>query len=129
MKKYLIILYFIVCIALMAISEAFNDTGVKIWAHRIELFYILVLISGPFLFKLQGWQNWAVFIISLVFWRIVGFDYIYNLFAGHSWDYHGSLKVWDKVLSKTPEHGIIFGRIIFLAGAIFIPLQNLRTKS
>ena len=125
MKKALIILYFIVCIVLMALSEALNDAGVKLWAHRAELFYILVLISGPFIFKLQGWKNWAVFIISLILWRVVGFDYIYNLFAGHPWNYHGGLKGWDKVLSRIPEHGIIFGRIIFLTGAIFIPIQNL----
>lgn len=128
MKRYLIILYFIVCVVLMAISEAFNDTGVKLWAHRIELFYILCLISGPFLFKLQGWQNMAIFIISLVLWRIVGFDYIYNLFAGHPWNYHGTVKLWDSVLSRIPEHGIVFCRIIFLTAAIFVPIQNLRMK-
>ena len=124
MKRVLIILYFIICITLMALSDAFDLNGLKLWAHGIEAFWILFLISGPFIFKLNR-KHWIAFVLSLAFWRIAGFDYLYNLFAGLPWDFHGTTSSWDIFLSKQPEFGIVFGRIIFLTAAIFVPIREL----
>ena len=124
-KPYLIISYFITCIALAALSDAMLDFGRKVLAHSVEAGGLLILISGPFIFKLER-RHWLAYVLAFAFWRVVGFDYLYNLFAGLPWDFHGSTSIWDRILSKQPEHGILFGRIVFLLAAISIPFRYLK---
>jgi len=126
MKPYLIISYIILCLVIGAWADALFDSGVKLWAHSLGALEILLLLSGAFVFNLRR-KDWVVFIVTFILWRVVGFDYLYNLFRGLEWDYIGSTSNWDLFLSK--QQGIIFGRIIFLIGAIFIPIQYKWTQN
>ena len=126
MKPYLIILYIILCIAVTALTDALNFLDFGTWAHTANAAGILLLISGPFIFKLER-RHWVAYIVAFAFWRVVGFDYLFNLFAGLPWDYIGVVSFWDKVLSKVPPHGLIFIRAVFMIAAVAIPLQYMKS--
>ena len=124
MKPYLIILYLIVLIALGASSDALNDTGMKTIGHTLGALEVGGLLICATLFRINLSQLFA-FIAAYVCFRIVGFDYIYNLVAGLPLDYHGDSSLWDGFLSQFPHHGILFARAIFLAVGVSIPFKFL----
>ena len=125
MKAYLIILYIIGCTVIHALADASFDDGLKLWGHSLEAISIAMFISGAFIFDLKR-KHWGWLLVAFACWNIVGFDYLYNLFRGLPWDFHGTTSNWDIFLSKYPEHGIIFARVIFLIAGIFIPLRELK---
>ena len=119
MKPYLIILYFIACIAVGASADALGgDMG-----HYLEPLEILMCLSGALIFKPQRW--WA-FLISYVSFRIVGFDIIHNLVSGEVWNYIGSVGYWDKFFGHYPPSGLIWLRGIFLLLGGSITLRYLK---
>ena len=125
MKAFWIILYLLTCIALGAAGDALNTEGVKTIGHLLEALEVALLISGGLLFKLTR-RNLLTFFLAYVFLRVAGFDYIYNLVAGESWDYIGTSNWWDQLLTKQMPSGLLFGRIIFLIAGISIPIKELR---
>ncbi len=125
MKALWIILYLLACIALGATADALNSVGVKTIGHLFNALEVGLLISGGLLFKLTR-RNLLAFFLAYVFLRVAGFDYIYNLVAGESWDYIGTSNWWDQLLTKQMPSGLLFGRIIFLIAGISIPIKELR---
>lgn len=124
MKPYLIILFIIFTIAVTALADAFAFLYFGTWAHLTKAAGYLLLISGPFIFRLER-RHWLAYVLAFTFWRVVGFDYLFNLFAGLPWNYIGVVSFWDKFLAMVPQHGIIFGRVIFMIAAVSIPLRYL----
>lgn len=124
MKNLAIILYLIVCVAIGASADGLSISGGKLLAHSLEALEILMLLSAALLFKLVGWRQWLILIISYTLFRIVGFDYIHNLVAGLPWNYIGGTSRWDLFLASQPQHGIVFARVIFLIAAIFVPIKE-----
>ena len=126
-KPYLIILYLIVCVVLGAMGDGLNDDGFKSIGHIIKAVEVGLLISGAFIFNLNK-RDWAAFFFAYVFWRVVGFDFAYNITRGLPILYVGISNEWDQFLSKFPAHGIVFARAIFMMVAIAIPFKHLRKE-
>ena len=127
MKPYLIIAYLIVCVVLGALVDTLFNDGAKLFSHLFGAVEIFLVASGAFIFNLKR-RHWLWYMAAFAAWHIVGFDYMYNLFAGLPWDYHGTTSWWDLFLSKYPEHGIIFTRVIFLLAGVFIPIRELNNE-
>jgi len=125
MKPYLTILYLIACVALGAAADSTAHLSYYDLSVVFDLIEKFMLLSGPFIFRLTFKQWWAYVFVLLLFY-MVGFDYAYNWIHGLRWDYHGTVKTWDKILSKYPEHGILYTRAILLTAAISITFRYLK---
>lgn len=124
MRKALIILFLIMMVIIAAISDGLFDEGLKIWGHSLEAIEILLLVSGPFLFKLKR-RDWIPYLVSLIAFRVCFFDYTYNLVRHLPIFFVGNTSWWDIFLSKQPPHGLVFGRIIFLTLAVALPIKEI----
>ena len=122
MKPYLIILYLIGLVVLGAAADALNDTDMKTIGHALGAVEVVGLLIGGMLFNLTR-RHVLAFIAAYVCFRIVGFDYTYNLVSGLPLGYHGTSCLWDGFLSQFPHHGILFARAIFLAVGVSIPFK------
>jgi hypothetical protein len=92
----------------------------------ITIITILFLtLSGAAIFRITP-RRLITWIAVYVCMRIAGFDYLYNLFAGLPWDFHGTTSLWDRFLGSHPEHGIVFAKSIFLGSGIGIAYWELR---
>jgi len=124
MRPYLIILYFIVCVIIGAVGDAFFDSSLKIWAHGLDAVEVGLLLSAALIFKPK---HWLPFLLTYICWRIVFFDIAYNLSTGLPWDYLGNTSLWDRILSKYPVHGLYFTKGIFAILGVSLPTRYLQT--
>ena len=124
MKPYLVILYLIACVVLGASADAYFDVGHKLLGHTLGAVEVVVLISGSFVFNLNR-RKWIPFLLAYVFWRVVGYDYLYNLFSGLPWNYIGNTSFWDITIAKVLPSGLIWIRAVFLVAAVFVPIREL----
>ena len=120
MKRYLIILYFILFVVLSALSDAIDN---KMWAHSLEVIWKGMLIFAIPIFKPK---KWLIFIGVLVCWNVIGFDLLYNLFSGLEWDYIGSTSLWDKFHSMYPSFALVWLRGIVLALVVSLHWRYLK---
>jgi len=125
LRPYLIILYLLACVILLALGDGLFDKGLKLLGHPIQAFSLVVCIAGPVLFgvslrKLTWW------VIALACWHIVAFDYSYNLINGLPWNFVGGTSIWDLFVAKQLPSGVIWGRVIFLLLGTFIPIRELK---
>jgi len=127
LKPYLTILYLIACVILGAAADSTAHLSYYDLSVAFDLIEKFMLLSGPFIFRLTFKQWWA-YVVALLLFYMVGFDYAYNLIHNLPWDYHGSVKMWDKILSQFPHHGIIFTRVILLTAAISIIFRYLKPR-
>ena len=125
MRALIIILYLFTCVIIGATADALFDEGIKVWAHAVDALETGLIISGAFLFKLQR-RDWLAFIIAYICWRIVGFDYTYNLVRDLPLSYIGGTGWWDMLLAQWIPGGVLFGRFIFLLAAVAIPFKHLK---
>ena len=124
MRPFLIIGYLIACVVIAAVGDGVFDDGAKGWGHILEAIETLMLVSGPFIFRLKR-RQWLAYVIALVAFRIGFFDYTYNLVRGLPLAFVGSTSWWDMLIAKQYPHGLLFGRIIFLILACSLPFQHL----
>lgn len=125
LKPYLIISYLLTCVIIGAMADGLFDEGIKVWAHAVDALETGLIISGAFLFKLQR-HDWLAFIIAYICWRVVGFDYTYNLVRDLPLSYMGGTGWWDMLLAQWIPGGVLFGRCIFLLAAVAIPFKHLK---
>ncbi len=122
MKAFYIILYLIFCVAIGAVSDGLNDDGAKYAGHVLGAVEVGLLIAGAFLFDLRR-RDGVAFIAIYIAWRIVGFDYAYNLTRGLPLGYLGESSFWDSFFAKQNPIGVTFARIIFLSLGITLPIK------
>ena len=125
MKPYLIISYFIACMVAGAAADSLSNMNYTNLSVACDLAEKFMLISGVFIFRL-GWRQWVPYILALLMFYLVGFDYVYNWIHELPWDYHGSVKAWDIFLSKMPTHGIVFTRVILLTLGVSVSIRYLK---
>lgn len=126
MKAVYTILFLIFCVAVGAVSDGLNDDGAKRAGHVLGALEVGLLISGAFLFDLRR-RDWVAFLVIYVCWRIVGFDYAYNLTRGLPILYLGESSFWDSFFSKQLPAGVTFARIIFLSLGVCLPFKYLKS--
>ena len=124
MKKLLIILYLILCVAVGAVADGLFDDGLKVWGHALGAVEVALLFSFAFLFNLKR-GDLLPLALAYIFFRIAGFDYIYNLTSDNPIFFNGSTSLWDNFLSQFPTHGITFAKSLFLITGVFIPINEL----
>ena len=122
MKPYLIISYLIVLVSLGAVADGLNDANIKIIGHALGAVEVGGLLVCMGVFNLKRTDILSL-LVAYVCFRIVGFDYIYNLTVGLPMNYHGKSSLWDGFLLQFPHHGILFARVIFLAVGVSIPFK------
>jgi hypothetical protein len=125
MKPYLIILYLIACVAAGAAADSLDHMNYVELSVAMDLLEKFMLISGAFIFRLEL-RQWFPYILAMLFFYVVGFDYFYNWIHNLPWDYHGTVKAWDRFLSKYPTSGIVFTRVILLTAGTSITLRYLK---
>jgi len=125
MKPYLVILYLMACVIVGASGDGLMDDGAKLWGHGLNALETALLISGAFVFNLNR-KQWLAFIVAYVAFRIVGFDYAYNLSRGLPWDFIGFTSGWDLFLKKQLPSGVLFGRALFLILGVSVSLRNFK---
>jgi hypothetical protein len=124
MRPYLIILYFIVCVIIGAVGDAFFDNSLKLYAHGLDAIEVGLLLSAGLIFKPD--KKWWAFLIVYLCMRIMFFDISYNLSCGLPWDYIGNTSLWDKWFSRYPVHGLYFTKGIFFILGISISTRYLK---
>lgn len=125
MRPYAIILYLLVSVIVGAVSDGLNDGGVKVLGHALGATEIVLLISGAFLFRLER-RTWIWYIVAYVSFRILAFDYTYNITRGLDLLYLGDSSLWDRFFSKQYPIGLLFARLIFAFVGIGITFNELR---
>lgn len=120
MKQLSVILYFIAVVIIGALGDALYDTGVKVWAHSLEVLWGAMLL---FAFPIFKPSSWIAFVVALIAWNVVGFDTLYNLFAGLEWNYIGTTSLWDRFFSNYPYQGLLWVKGIFLILAVSLPIK------
>jgi len=125
MKRYLIILYLIALVAVGAAADSLAHMNYVELSVAMDLLEKFLLLSGPFIFRLNI-KQWFIYVLALLLFYMVGFDYFYNWIHSLPWDYHGSVKLWDRVLAQFPTHGIVFTRVILLTLGVSLTLKYLR---
>jgi hypothetical protein len=123
MRALLIILFFTVCVVVGAAGDAMMLDS-KLIAHPLQAVEVLLLLCGAAIFRITPRQliAWVVVYVCI---RVAGFDYLYNLFAGLPWDFHGTTSIWDRFLGSHPEHGIAFSKTVFLMIGIGVAYYEL----
>lgn len=124
MRWWIFILLILLAVSASAAADGLMDEGIKMWGHAIgsaETFLLIILGVS-----ITGWRRAAWLIAAYICWRIVAFDYIYNLTRGLPWDYAGTTSLWDAFISKQQPVGLLFGRLVFLVVAIAIPIKNFK---
>jgi hypothetical protein len=86
----------------------------------LDILEKLLLFSGVFIFRIK----FVPYVIGLLVFYMVGFDYFFNWIHHLPWDYHGTVKAWDIFLSKIPTSGIVFVRIILLTFGVTVTIRN-----
>lgn len=88
------------------------------WVVAIALFTIWFLI---FALPFDGYYVpvWKI-VLGFIFVRWLYFDFIYNLFAGNRWDYYGSKKTYDKIMTALGEWGLMMKIICGIIGVVFL---------
>ena len=125
MKPYLVIVYLFACVIAGASADGLMDEGVKLWGHGIGALEIALVMSIFPIFNLTR-KQWLAVMVAYVSFRIVGFDYTYNLSRGLPWDFIGFTSGWDLFLKKQLPSGVIFGRTIFLAFGVALSIRNFK---
>jgi len=124
MKGLYTILFCIAAVAVGAVSDGLNDDGAKYIGHLLGALEVGLLISGAFILDLKR-RDWLAFFLTYVFWRMVGFDLIYNVTRSLPILYTGASSYWDAFLSKQLPQGIVFARVIIAGLAVGIPLKHI----
>lgn len=125
MKPFYIIGYLLIAVVLGSVSDGLNDDGLKVLGHSLEALEILLLISGAFLLKLSS-RDWVPYLVTYISFRILGFDYLYNLTRGLPWSYLGSSSYWDLFFVKQYPGGILFARVIFGILGVSLPFKYMK---
>lgn len=125
MRAITIILYLILAVIVGGVSDGLNDTGVKILGHALGSLEIVLLISGAFLFRLER-RSWIAYLVAYISFRILAFDYTYNITRGLDLLYLGSSSLWDLFFSKQYPGGVLFARIIFAGLGVGVTYNELK---
>ena len=95
----------------------------KIFENWMQWLIALILFGVWLVFALQFDKFyvpvWKI-VLGFVFVRWLFFDFIYNLFAGNRWDYYGSKKTYDKIMTALGEWGLMMKIICGIIGVIFL---------
>jgi len=118
----LLILYIIVCISAGAIADGLNDTGHGKAGHLLEAAEMLLALTGATIFAVTT-QTLIPYLTAYIGFRIALFDIIYNISSHRKVFSQGSGNVWDDFLSKYPQIGVVFMRMVFLLLAIGISIR------
>jgi hypothetical protein len=88
------------------------------WLTAFALFASwFVLVALPFdNYSVPIWKQ----VLGFIFVRWLYFDFIYNLFAGNRWDYYGSKKTYDKIMTALGEWGLMMKIICGIIGVCFL---------
>jgi hypothetical protein len=88
------------------------------WIIAIGLFLIwLFLIALPFdKYFVETWK----LIAGFVFVRYLVFDVVWNLVYGVKWDYYGTTKLYDRVMTKLGSWGWMMKAICGIIGICFL---------
>ena len=87
------------------------------WLIALILFGVWLVFALQFdKFYVPVWK----IVLGFVFVRWLFFDFIYNLFAGNRWDYYGSKKTYDKIMTALGEWGLMMKIICGIIGICFL---------
>ena len=75
-----------------------------IWAYHFDGYYVPI----------------AKLIIGFVFIRFAIFDVAWNLARGVKWNYYGTVKWYDRIMTQLGEYGYMLKAICGLIGIIFL---------
>ena len=82
----------------------------------VGLFAVWFLVFALPIHYVPIWKQ----VLGFVFVRWLFFDFIYNLFAGNRWDYYGSKKTYDKIMTALGEWGLMMKIICGIIGVVFL---------
>ncbi len=93
-----------------------------------------------FIFK--GWMQWLIavalfgvwliialnakyipiskLILGFIFVRFLIFDLAYNLTNGQKWDYYGTTKLYDRIMTKLTDWGTFMKIVCGIVGIVFL---------
>jgi len=86
------------------------------WLTAFALFASWFFIFALPIHYVPIWKQ----VLGFVFVRWLFFDFIYNLFAGNRWDYYGSKKTYDKIMTALGEWGLMMKIICGIIGVVFL---------
>jgi hypothetical protein len=121
------LLYAFLFIAFEAITEAlikkhypdsFIFKGWLQWIIAIALFGVwLFAIALPFdKYYVPTWK----LIMGFIGVRFLIFDFAYNLTFGLKWNYYGTTKLYDRIMNKLGEYGLMLKVICGIIGVCFL---------
>jgi hypothetical protein len=122
----MVLLFTVLFNALEAVYEALYDRGKKSLSAVLE-FVLRAGVVVICLYYLSGYRfllyelipMWKVF-IGFVFVRFAIFDLIWNLTRGMKWNYYGSVKLYDRIMTKFGGFGWFVKIICGIVGICFL---------
>lgn len=124
MRIFIVISYLLTLVALGAVGDGLNNSGVQTWGHLLNALEIAGLFLFLIVFKITTWRIAIICLISYTCFRVFGFDYLRNIVAGQELFYMGGDNWWDMSLVKQHPGGLLFARVLFLALGIGLTIKE-----
>jgi len=122
-KGLAVVGYHTATICLGAVADAQFDMGNKNLSHTLHAVEVGALIGGPFVFKVKRSEALS-YILSYGFLRFSFFDSFYNMTRDLPLMYNGTTSVYDRTMSKMPDHGKYWVKSCSLIVGFAIPIKS-----
>jgi hypothetical protein len=110
-------------IILEAVFEGLKVVGYHVASEIIEAIYLIIVslmafgwLNRKYIFKDIKADRFIIIIIGFLLLRFAIFDSIWNIAAGQPWNYHGTTKLYDKIMSSLGSWGWMLKAIAGLWG-------------
>ena len=123
-KGVAVVGYHTLTICLGAVADAQFDMGNKNLSHTLHAVEIGAVLSGGFIFKPKGTDEILSYILSYGFLRFSFFDSFYNMTRDLPLMYNGTTSVYDRTMSKMPDHGKYWVKSCSLIVGFAIPIKS-----
>jgi hypothetical protein len=111
-------------VACGAIGDGLNDRGDKQWGHTLKALEAGMLISGPFVWKVER-RELVAYIAPYVLHRYAAYDMYWNAIMDQDLLYNGQSSGYDKVMNQMAPGGKVWTKSISFGLAIAIPINEL----
>jgi hypothetical protein len=111
-------------VAAGAIGDGLNDRGDKEWGHALKALEVGLLLSGPFVWKIERGE-WCAYVAPYILHRYALYDMWWNIMMDQHLLYNGESSLYDNTMNKMPPDGKIWTKSISFGLSIAIPFNNL----
>ena len=111
-------------VAVGAIGDGLNDRGDKQWGHALKAVEVGMLLSGPFVWKIEKGE-WIAYLVPYICSRYATYDLLWNVTMDQPLLYNGESSIYDRGMNRMGNDGKVWTKTISFGLAIAIPINEL----